>query len=89
MDRGAWHATVPGVTETQTRLKRFRARMHTRINQYLFSTNGVAGHRAGSGDTGEHSSIPRALPSLRVPGGNTTSSQHTIDRESSRPGPAM
>ena len=89
MDRGAWRATVPGVSETQTRLRRFRARMHTRINQYLFGTNGVAGHRAGSRDTGEHSSIPRALPSLRVPGANTTSSQHTVDRESSQPSPAM
>ena len=48
-DRGAWWATVHGVTKSRTRLKRFRARMHTRINRCLLSTDGAVGHGTGSG----------------------------------------
>ena len=49
MDRGAWQATVHGVTKSQTRLKRLS--MHTRAKYYTFSITCftcLTVHEAGS-----------------------------------------
>ena len=39
MDQGAWQATVPGVSKSQTRLKQLRTHTHTKLKvDFTFET---------------------------------------------------